>query len=58
VLNDGNCNDVAKIKTPTLHGMLGRPPFFDNGSAPDFNTVVAFYNNHFNIGLSAQDVTD
>jgi cytochrome c553 len=58
VLISGNCTDVTKIKTPTLHGLLARAPFFRNGSAPDLPALVTFYNNHFNIGLSAQDQTD
>jgi len=57
-LIDGNCGDVEKIKIPTLHGLLARPPFFHNGSAATLATLVKFYNNRENIGLTSQQQTD
>ncbi len=55
---DGLCSDLQKVKIPTLHGLAARAPYFRNGSAPDLATVVAFYNQRFSIGLSAQDQAD
>jgi hypothetical protein len=57
-LIDGLCGSLRRIKVPTLHGLAARAPYFHNGSAPDLDTVVNFYNNRFNIGLSAQDHAD
>jgi cytochrome c peroxidase len=54
----GQCGDILRIKIPTLHGLAARAPYFHNGSAPDLDTVVNFYNNRFNIGFSAQDHAD
>ncbi|HZP46126.1 MAG TPA: hypothetical protein VFB15_10790 [Candidatus Binataceae bacterium] len=58
VLIDGNCNDVRKVKTPTLHALLAHPPYFRSGAAATLQQVVTFYNVHFNIGMTAQQQTD
>jgi hypothetical protein len=57
-LIDGLCGSLERIKVPTLHGLASRAPYFHNGSAPDLDTVVNFYNNRFTMGLSAQDHAD
>jgi cytochrome c peroxidase len=54
----GNCNDLGKFKVSSLRGIGARPPFFHGGEAATMTDVVNFYNNRFNIGLSAQDIID
>jgi len=54
----GNCNDLGKFKVSSLRGIGARPPFFHGGEAATMTDVVVFYNNRFNIGLSAQDIQD
>jgi cytochrome c peroxidase len=54
----GSCNDLGKFKVSALRGIGARPPFFHGGEAATMTDVVNFYNNRFNIGLSAQDVID
>ena len=38
--------------------MAARGPYFHNGSAATLEEAVDFYNERFNIGLSAQDKAD
>jgi hypothetical protein len=72
-LISGNCSDIGSFKTPTLRGIVGRPPFFHDGSAATLNDVVYFYNKRFPMcvpptgtttctpevqGLNPQNVTD
>jgi len=38
--------------------LASRAPYFHNGFAADLNAVVDFYNQRFNIGLSAQERAD
>ncbi|HTZ48964.1 MAG TPA: hypothetical protein VMH20_15335 [Verrucomicrobiae bacterium] len=54
----GSCNDLGKFKVTSLRGIGARPPFFHGGEAATMNDVIVFYNNRFNIGLSAQDIQD
>jgi cytochrome c peroxidase len=54
----GKCNDLGKMKVPALRGVGSRPPFFHGGNVPNMPGLVNFYNNRFNIGLSAQDQQD
>ena len=54
----GNWTDVGKTKGPNLRGLAGRAPYFHNGSARDLTTVVRFYNDRFDIGLSNSQVVD
>jgi len=54
----GQCNDLGKFKVSSLRGIGARPPFFHGGQAATMQDVVIFYNNRFNIGLSAQDIQD
>jgi cytochrome c peroxidase len=54
----GNCNDLGKFKVSSLRGIGARPPFFHGGQAATMTQVIQFYNNRFNIGLSAQDIID
>ncbi len=54
----GQCNDLGKMKRPILRGVAARAPYFHGGNAATLTALVQFYNVRFNIGLSAQDVTD
>jgi hypothetical protein len=57
-LTDGMCNDLGKFKVPVLRGLAARAPYFHGGNVATLANLVTFYNNRFNIGLSAQDQTD
>ena len=54
----GKWTDVGKTKGPMLRGLAAREPYFHNGSAQDLTAVVNFYNARFNIGLTADQVSD
>jgi len=54
----GNWTDIGKTKGPILRGLAARAPYFHNGSAKDLATVVSFYNQRFNIGLTPQQQAD
>ncbi len=54
----GKWADIGKTKGPILRGLVARAPYFHNGSAKDLATVVTFYNQRFNIGLTAQQQSD
>jgi len=54
----GKWNDVGRIKGPVLRGLAGRAPYFHNGSAPDLETVIQFYDQRFALGLTAQEKAD
>lgn len=54
----GAWTDIGKTKGPVLRGLAARAPYFHNGSAKDLATVVSFYNQRFNIGLSRQAQSD
>jgi cytochrome c peroxidase len=54
----GNWTDIGKTKGPVLRGLAARAPYFHNGSAKDLTTVVSFYNQRFNIGLTPQQQSD
>ena len=54
----GRWGDVGKFKGPVLRAMAARAPYFHNGSAATLEEAVDFYNERFNIGLSAQDKAD
>ncbi len=57
-LISGKCADIGKLKGPTLRGLAGRAPYFHNGSAATLLEVVNFYNLRFNLGLSADQMSD
>ncbi|HSB21339.1 MAG TPA: hypothetical protein VLD85_15125 [Anaeromyxobacteraceae bacterium] len=54
----GKWKDVGRFKGPVLRGLAGRAPYFHNGSAPDLETVVGFYDVRFGLGLTDQDKAD
>ncbi|HEY4210259.1 MAG TPA: hypothetical protein VGM84_02155 [Steroidobacteraceae bacterium] len=57
-LISGNWTDIGKTKGPILRGLAARAPYFHNGSAKDLETVVSFYNERFDIGLTRQQQSD
>ena len=48
----GKCVDVNRGKGPVLRGIPARAPYFHNGSAPDLEHLVNFYNNRFAMNLT------
>jgi hypothetical protein len=54
----GHCADVNRIKGPILRGLASRAPFFHNGAAASLAQVVEFYNQRFQINLSAREKSD
>jgi len=54
----GNCADIGHFKVPTLRGLDARAPYFHNGSAPNLQAVVAFYNGRFKMNLNPQQQQD
>ena len=57
-LISGKWIDIGKFKGPVLRGVASHPPYFHNGSAADLDAVVDFYNNRFNMNLTAQEHSD
>lgn len=54
----GKWADVGRFKTPGLRGAAARAPYFHDGSAPDLEGVVRFYDHRFQMGLNPQEVAD
>lgn len=54
----GKWKDMSKFKGPILRGLAARPPYFHNGSAAALEDVVAFYDQRFSLGLTAQEKSD
>jgi cytochrome c peroxidase len=54
----GKCADIGKTKAPILRGLTGRSPYLHNGSAPNIEALIEFYNQRFNIGLTDQQKAD
>jgi cytochrome c peroxidase len=54
----GNWKDVGKMKGPVLRGLASRAPYFHNGSARTLSDVMDFYDERFNIGLTAREKSD
>jgi hypothetical protein len=54
----GKCTDIGKVKGPILRGLAARAPYFHNGSAATLSDVVEFYNQRFDMGLTAQQKAD
>lgn len=54
----GKWTDIGKTKGPILRGLAARAPYFHNGSARNLATVVQFYDQRFNIGLTPQERSD
>jgi hypothetical protein len=54
----GKWKDIGKFKGPILRGLSSRPPYFHNGSAPDFGAVIDFYEARFDIGFTPAEKSD
>jgi hypothetical protein len=54
----GKAKQVGRVKGPILRGMPARAPFFHNGFGTDPGKVIDFYDDRFNLGLSAQQQAD
>ena len=48
----GKCVDVNRGKGPVLRGLPARAPYFHNGSAPDLEHLVNFYDSRFDMNLT------
>ena len=57
-LISGQCSDLNRLKGPVLRGLAARAPYFHNGAAASLRQVVDFYDQRFNMQLSAQQKTD
>jgi cytochrome c peroxidase len=54
----GKWKDIGRFKGPTLRALASRAPYFHNGMAGDLAAVVDFYDQRFEIGLTAQEKAD
>jgi cytochrome c peroxidase len=55
----GKCEDIGKVKVPSLRGLAARAPYFHNGSAADVEAVISFYQRRFfTFSLTSQETTD
>jgi cytochrome c peroxidase len=53
-LISGLCSDFNRGKGPVLRGLAARAPYFHNGAAADLNELVNFYNQRFQMNLTAE----
>jgi cytochrome c peroxidase len=51
----GLCADVNRGKGPILRGLAARAPYFHNGAAANLEELVNFYNQRFQMNLSAKE---
>lgn len=49
----GQCSDFNRGKGPILRGLAARAPYFHNGAAANLDELVNFYNQRFQMGLTA-----
>ena len=49
----GQCGDLNRVKGPILRGLAARAPYFHNGAAANLLEVVNFYNQRFQMNLTA-----
>ena len=54
----GKWTDVGRFKTPNLRGLAAPAPYVHDGSAPDLDAVVRFYERRFQMGLTPQEAAD
>ena len=57
-LISGRCADLGRVKGPILRGLAARAPYFHNGAAATLAQVVDFYNERFQMGLTAAEKSD
>ena len=53
-LISGLCSDFNRGKGPILRGLAARAPYFHNGAAADLNELINFYNERFQMNLTAE----
>lgn len=51
----GLCSDVNRGKGPVLRGLAARAPYFHNGAAANLDELVSFYNQRFQMNLTAKE---
>jgi cytochrome c peroxidase len=49
----GQCSDLNRVKGPILRGLAARAPYFHNGAAANLLEAVNFYNQRFQMNLTA-----
>jgi len=54
----GLCSDVNRIKGPILRGLAARAPYFHNGAAQNLDQLLNFYNQRFQMNLTAEEKAD
>jgi cytochrome c peroxidase len=55
----GKCEDIGKVKVPSLRGLAARAPYFHNGSAANLEGTINFYQRRFfTFSLTSQEMTD
>ncbi|HWW19387.1 MAG TPA: hypothetical protein VNZ06_01165 [Steroidobacteraceae bacterium] len=54
----GQCSDFNRGKGPVLRGLAARAPYFHNGSAANLTELVNFYDQRFQMNLTAQQKSD
>ena len=54
----GKWRDIGRFKGPILRGLAARAPYFHNGFGKDLDAVVDFYNERFDLNLTAQEHDD
>ncbi|HEY1768335.1 MAG TPA: hypothetical protein VGG26_11795 [Terracidiphilus sp.] len=54
-LVSGLCADVNRGKGPILRGLAARAPYFHNGAAANLTELVNFYNQRFQMNLTAKE---
>jgi hypothetical protein len=57
-LISGKCSDVNRGKGPVLRGLAARAPYFHNGAAASLQQLVDFYNERFQMNLTAKQKED
>jgi hypothetical protein len=57
-LIDGKWAHIGRFKGPMLRDLAARAPYFHNGFAADLEAVVEFYDERFDIGLTAAEKAD
>jgi cytochrome c peroxidase len=51
----GLCSDVSRTKGPVLRGLASRAPYFHNGAAQNLSELLEFYNQRFQMNLTAKE---
>lgn len=54
----GLWSDLGRFKTPTLHALAARAPYFDNGIAETLEEVVRHYETHLGFVFTDRERAD